>query len=430
MPSSPTAPILDSLAAYLLKRREAILALWRKRVDAEPHSSVAARLAGREFYDHIPSVLNELHAALRRSDTSHHPKVTAGAGHGAHRWQQGFDLRQMTSEWGHLHQTLLREVETFAATSDLSTELLATAREIIAAVVHEGVSGSVCEFHRLQQLEAEARARDLERLLSRHLEAGVTRGQSLRAASHDLRGSLSIIRSAAEVLDANDSEEERVEIAGMIRSAADDVTSMLSSLLDLARLEAGLEERTDESFDAAELLRELCRTSRPLAESKGLKLASHGPISLAVRGDRLKIRRIAQNLLLNALKYTEVGGVEVCWQGEPHRRWGFCVRDTGPGIPAGNAANLEGELSDATRKAREAHAAPECPPNEIDLSGTSGPSSVQDVSLPSSVDRHGEGIGLAIVRRLCELLDATLELDTEPGRGSTFHVVLPREYSE
>ncbi|MBA3314705.1 MAG: HAMP domain-containing histidine kinase [Planctomycetota bacterium] len=427
--SPPTLPNLNALAVHLLKRRETILASWRRRVDHAPHNSNAAKLAGREFYDHVPAVLNELHAALVRHDTSDHPAVQSASGHGAHRWQQGLDLRQMTREWGHLHQALLREVDGFAGSSP-DAEMLSTAHRIISAVIHEGVTQSVCEFHRLQRLEAEARAKDLEQILSRHVEEGRSRGESLRAASHDLRGSLSIIRSAADILDGAVNEDERVEMVGLIRTAADDLRAMLTSLLDLARLEAGLEERRDEPFDAAELLRELCRTSRPLADSKRLKLAAHGPVSLAVRGDRLKVRRIVQNLLLNALKYTDVGGVEVCWQGEPHRRWSFCVRDTGPGLPAGTAANLEGELADVTSKAREASAAPECPPGQIDLSGGVGESRPEDPTLPASVDQHGEGIGLAIVRRLCELLDATLELETQQGRGTTFHVVLPRDYDE
>lgn len=422
---------LDALAAFLLKRRDAILAIWRDRANQEPNASAAARLAGSEFYDHIPAVLNELHAALRRQEASEFPQVEAGAKHGAHRWQQGLDLRQMTREWAHLHQALLGEVEAFAATGSIDCDhTLSNAIKIIANVIHEGVSRSVCEFHRLQQLEAEARARDLEKVLSRYMEEGRTRGESLRAASHDLRGSLSIIHSATHVLDAVDDKAERAEMISLIRSAADDLAGMLTSLLDLARLEAGLEGRQIEPFDAAELLRDLCRTSGPLAEAKGLKLAAHGPVSLAVRGDKLKVRRVAQNLLLNALKYTEVGGVEVAWQGEPHNRWGFCVRDTGPGLPAGTAADLENELSEATEAARNIGASIPCPPSQIDLSGDVGPSVPYGTNFPSSVDQHGEGIGLAIVRRLCELLDATLELDTRPGRGTTFRVLLPRDYDD
>ena len=422
-----TLPSLNPVAKYLLKRREAILSDWRDRVDAEPEGSVAARLAKREFYDHIPAVLNALHAALLRHDTSEKPEVDAAAGHGAHRWQQGFDLKQMTQEWRHLHQSLLSEIERFAESStELPRESLAAVRHITAGVIHEGVARSVCEFNRLQQLEAEARARDLESMLSRHAEDGLGRGESLRAVSHDLRGSLSIVRSAADLLEHTSSDDERKEIVGYIRSAADDVTAMLTSLLDLARLEAGLEQRVDEPFDAADLLMEICHSSRQLAEAKGLRIETRGPVSLAVRGDKIKVRRVVQNLLLNALKYTDEGGVEVRWQGEPNERWSFCVQDTGPGLPVGTAAKIESELAEATQQARKAGASTACTVENIGLAG-SGEAS-KDPELTRPLMRHGEGIGLAIVRRLTDLLDATLEVETHAGKGTTFRVVLPRDY--
>ncbi|HEX6984255.1 MAG TPA: sensor histidine kinase, partial [Planctomycetaceae bacterium] len=346
---------LDALAAFLLKRRDAILAEWRDRLELDAESSVTARLTRAEFFDHVPRFLNALHARLRRPEGP--PDGHAGeaaADHGAHRWQQGFNLLEVTREWGHLHRTLLQELESFAAAHPrVSPQTSFAARDRVAELIHDGVSRSVAEYHRLQRVEAEARARDLERLLSRHVEQGRVRGESLRAASHDLKGGLSIIWTAAEVLAGGSDDAERAEMVGLIRSAAAELGAMLSDLLDLSRLEAGLEERRVEPFDAAELLRELCRTSAPLADAGGLRLSGSGPVSLAVRGDRLKVRRVAQNLVLNALKYTREGGVEVRWQAEPHDRWSFAVRDTGPGLPAGTAAPLVEEIEAATDEARE-----------------------------------------------------------------------------
>jgi signal transduction histidine kinase len=77
---------------------------------------------------------------------------------------------------------------------------------------------------------------------------------------------------------------------------------------------------------------------RPLATDRGLFLESHGPTALQVEGDAVKTRRIAQNLLLNAIKYTEQGGVRVSWEevtaGELER-WVLSVQDTGPGFADG-----------------------------------------------------------------------------------------------
>ena len=79
---------------------------------------------------------------------------------------------------------------------------------------------------------------------------------------------------------------------------------LLNDLIDLARLEAGQEQRKTEPFDAAVLLEELCAGTRPLATERGLALDASGPSTLPVEGDRVKTYRVAQNLLLNAVKYT------------------------------------------------------------------------------------------------------------------------------
>lgn len=432
---------LDSLAAFLLKRRDAILAGWRDRLELDPASSVAARLTRSEFYDHVPRFLNALHVRLRAAEPAGVGAAEAATDHGAHRWQQGFDLREVTREWGHLHRSLLPELEAFAAAHpDVDPRTMVTARDLVAELIHEGVSRSVAEYHRLQQLEAQGRASDLEQMLSRHVEQGRVRGEGLRAASHDLKGGLSIIQSAAYVLAEGTDAAEREEMVGLITSATADLGAMLSDLLDLSRLEAGMEERRVEPFDASEVLRELCRTSSPLAGATGLELVVRGPASLAVRGDRLKVRRVAQNLVLNAIKYTKVGKVEVTWQAEAYGRWGFRVRDTGPGLPTGTGAPLIEALESVTEEARDIGAQPPsagpapdavvCRSIEEDDPTEADESPPSERTAPPAGVSHGEGIGLAIVRRLCELLDATIEVDSEPGRGSSFRVVLPRDYEE
>ena len=162
------------------------------------------------------------------------------------------------------------------------------------------------------------------------------------------------------------------------------------------------------SFDAGDLLRRLCDDVRPLADDKGLFLKTTGVPVLPVEGDAIKVRRIAQNLLLNALKYTLSGGVTVSWGDTPERddgRWWLLVEDTGPGFHAGPGAPMVSALS-----------------------ATSGALPAPDDQRPLH-QSQGEGLGLAIVKRLCELLDASLELDTLPERGTRIRVLVPRRYA-
>jgi K+-sensing histidine kinase KdpD len=110
--------------------------------------------------------------------------------------------------------------------------------------------------------------------------------------------------------------------------------------MDLARLEAGHEPLQLEEFDAAKLLTDLVASVQPTATERGLILRADGAASLVVKTDRLKLHRIAQNLLVNALKYTpsstgNPGMISVSWPTENDWRWGFSVQDSGPGLPTG-----------------------------------------------------------------------------------------------
>ncbi|MDB6169934.1 MAG: histidine kinase, partial [Verrucomicrobia bacterium] len=177
-------------------------------------------------------------------------------------------------------------------------------------------------------------------------------------------------------------------------------------------------------FDGAHLVEELCRMMEPVAIERGLYLTAEGPHPLPLEGDAGKIRRLLQNLVLNALNYTKVGGVTVSW-GEDKANWWVMVKDTGPGLLAGPVAEMAVKLQDATIAAHETDAqAPRDESSHVLDQADAGSSLAPRGSQPS-----GEGIGLSIVKRLCELLDASLELKSSRDHGTTFRVVIPRRYT-
>jgi K+-sensing histidine kinase KdpD len=139
----------------------------------------------------------------------------------------------------------------------------------------------------------------------------------------------------------------------------------------------------------------------------------------------VKVRRLLQNLLRNALKYTEQGGVSVSW-GAERENWWLMVKDTGPGLLSGNGAPLVVGLKAATASARESdekNAATTGVVSQV-LTPPRGASPAE----PAAPPQPGEGIGLSIVKRLCELLDASLEVSSSPESGTTFRIVFPRDY--
>jgi len=184
-------------------------------------------------------------------------------------------------------------------------------------------------------------------------------------------------------------------------------------------------------FDAAQLIKAFCEPLRAVAAERNLFLQLEGSPSLRVEGDPVKVQRIAQNLLMNALNATSSGGVRVTWEertvGE-HGQWMLCVQDTGPGLAVGTAAPLQRALKHATEEAQQVEE--QASPLEKRESEGLEPAATLTSRTPNqhSRDLGGEGIGLSIVKRLCELLDASLELETSPGAGTTFRVIFPRQY--
>ena len=134
----------------------------------------------------------------------------------------------------------------------------------------------------------------------------------------------------------------RPEFLRLLESSVSSLHSMLEEVMDLTRLQAGQELRDVKPLDVAVLLQELLDSLQAQATERGLFLNADGAETLIVDGDAIKVRRIAQNLLLNALKYTRSGGVTMGWgdsRNNDAKRWMLWVKDTGPGFHAGPGAS-------------------------------------------------------------------------------------------
>ena len=429
---------LAALARELLDRRDAILQAWRDAGELAGERSIASSLSRAQFNDHIPSVLDCLAHTIEAWPDAQ--SVAAGqiqtervCDHGLQRWQQGYQLRELIREWGHLQICVADELERYAAAHpDLEPAVMPAVRRAWAQLCADGVTDSATQYWRLHQAESAGHVHDLEQAFSALHALEQSRAEAWHTAAHDLRGSVTMVKGATTLLrDGNVAlaEPERAEVADMLGKSVSSLHDMLTDLLSLARLEAGHEQRELTTFDAAAVLRDFCAASQTAADDRGLFLKSDGPRTLPVEGDKTKVVRILQNLLLNAIKYTPHGGVTVTWgldNGRDTDRWTFSVQDTGPGIDENNAAPLAQELHDATVAADDAVKASTDRRRDI-APATTLPSVSQP--LPQNL-QPGEGVGLSIVKRLCELLDAGLELATKPGQGTTFRVILPRSYGE
>jgi signal transduction histidine kinase len=428
---------LAALADHLARRRDAILAAWRLAVDVDPEVRAASKSTRQQFIDHIPSVLDAFEARLRAHDPqekaeARNEQKESAAEHGVHRWQQGYQLTETIREWGHLHLCLLAEVERYSKQYvSVDSQAPAIARRELARLANEGVSASVARYTQLQQSEAASRLYDLESALADLKALEVERAESWRQAAHDLRGSAHVIASASAVLNRADvPDAKRNQMSAALSVASDALSRLLVDLLDQARLEAGHERRRLSAFDAAALIKEFCESTRSLVADRNLFLKCEGPPELLVEGDSAKVQRILQNLVLNALKVTQAGGIRVTWEAgatpADANQWALCVQDTGPGFRS-SSTPIKAELKDATIAVHDMEQASDAADSRSLTAEP--PATLTSAATARGRVPSGEGIGLSIVKRLCELLDASIELQSAEGQGTTFRVVFLRHYT-
>ncbi len=428
---------LAALAAHFALRREAILGTWRAAVTADPLLVTGAALPRAQLHDHIPALLEDFEARLttqqvaERRQAREEQKADAAA-HGLHRWQQGFNLEEVTRELGRLNECVVQELDSFASNrAEVAPGTMAEARRRWAASFSVAVTASTSQYFKLQQMEAAGHVSDLEQALVSLRELEARRAELWQQAAHDLRGNLGVVTTAtAGLTSVQVSNDGRAAFLGLLERNVRSLHRLLEDVTGLARLQGGQEHLRVAPIDATPLLREICESLQPLAQERKLYLRVDGPESCRVEGDAVKLRRIVQNLVLNATRYTLQGGVTVTWglndvaDGD---RWFVQVQDTGPGFLAGSGSELVAALGVATGHAKTLDADA--------LSGEVTHVAVQPLepARTQGPDRRvpplpGEGIGLSIVKRLCELLDATIELDSRMGEGTTFRVLIPRQY--
>ncbi|MTH65906.1 ATP-binding response regulator [Paracoccus shanxieyensis] len=243
----------------------------------------------------------------------------------------------------------------------------------------------------LEQALADLSERNRELAVARALaeEANRSKTRFLRAASHDLLQPLSAAKLFLSALKDTPLDALQTELADRLSGAFESVEELMHAVLDISRLDSQRIEFQRKPVDLGDLFRRLAIEYAPMAEAKGLKLA-FAPTSAMVESDPTFLRRIAQNLVSNAIKYTDRGGVLVGVRKRGGRAW-LEIMDTGIGIAAADRSRIFDEFQ---RIGREGGA-------------------------------PGMGLGLSIVRRACAKLGHPIAMDSEPGRGTVFRVSLP-----
>ena len=425
---------LLTLAEHVRDAREALLLEWQRAVQRDPALDQSELLPRAELFDHIPALLSAFERSLAHAQEPPALGATAqgpAAAHGLQRWQQGYDLREVTRELGQLNKCVILELDRYAkAHPALSLDAMSRARELWTTLCSTATEESVTQYFALQQQEAAGHAKDLERALEEIRELEQQRGDQWRQAAHDLRGNLGVVANVAVGLTRHGrGESSRQEFMRILARNVASLHHLLDDVTSLARLQSGREKRQIESLDATALLQPLCEGLRPLAKQRGLYLHDRGPSDLAVHGDAAMIRRIVQNLVLNAIKCTRHGGITVTWGdsgADDPKRWVLLIEDTGPGLHTRSGQPLASVLDPAHEPLSPIKPTPL---RDEALGVLDNPSVERAEETQWLAGAMGEGIGLSIVKRLCEMLDAKIETHSAKAVGTRFRILFPRRYA-
>jgi signal transduction histidine kinase/ActR/RegA family two-component response regulator len=220
-------------------------------------------------------------------------------------------------------------------------------------------------------------------------EANIGKTRFIAAASHDILQPLNAARLFTSSLVEKLSQSGEGELARNVDLSLESMEDILNALLDMSRLDAGAMRTDIGDFRIDELLGQLHSENLAAAQAKGLKIKLVAP-SLAVRSDKRMLRRMLQNLISNAIKYTEKGGVLI---GARRRgnQLSIEVHDTGFGIPQAKQRSVFVEFE----------------------------------RLHSAQAQPGLGLGLSIVERMAQVLGMRIQLKSIEGRGSSFMMQVP-----
>ena len=269
------------------------------------------------------------------------------------------------------------------------------------ARLFEQLKQASAELERKVQ-EATAELADQNELLRRqHIaleQASALKSQFLANMSHEFRTPLNAILGYTHMLlngvTGPVSEQQRKSLT-RIDSNSRHLLALINDILDITRIEAGRMPLNLSTFRFPELVHEVMSELEPIIKRSNLVVSARMPRSLpSLKSDRQKVKQIVLNLLSHALKFTPAGSVTIsATHNGKSRIVDIAVRDTGVGIPREDQVKVFEDF------------------RQLDSSPARG--------------YGGTGLGLSICRRLSQMLGGTIELESEPGRGSTFTLRIP-----
>lgn len=263
----------------------------------------------------------------------------------------------------------------------------------LAYLAGHGMAG----YHRRLKSSVESLMKANEAAMS----AERVKNDFLGAMSHELRTPLNAVLGMTEMLSQTKLDDSQREMVGTVQRSGESLLATLTSILEFTQLDPDRSQVKAEETNLATLLQELHKHHEPTLREKGLQVVQKKADDCPgfFTAQTVFLRQVLSQLLSNAIKFTDAGGIEIRVRATRHENGGgllyFEVKDTGIGIAEHHAECLFEPLFQADG---------------------------------STTRRHGgTGMGLALSKRLCDAMKARIWAESKPGHGSTFHVEVPVE---
>jgi signal transduction histidine kinase len=323
----------------------------------------------------------------------------------------------LTELYSRLHKDMIFFLELIAATAVVTTLISLWLARFITRPIREmsmlatniARSGDLSEFVPVKEDdEIGELARSFNQMIGRLREQERVRQEFIANASHELKTPTMAISSVVEALQAGAAEEPQLrrQFLGSLERLAERQSHLIQDLLDVTRLDASADANWQEEVKVAEVISDAMDEIKPQADKKGIQLNSNlkeeGADGQMIHGNGSQLHRALVNLLTNAINYTpSKGSVRVQYQVVDSKEVEVKISDTGSGID------------------------PEDLPRIFDrfYRGDKARTRTGDAGSPAG----GTGLGLAITREIIQKHHGSVEVESEPGKGSTFTVLLPIE---